>query len=134
MVAAGVGGNELALHRGGGEPLVPQRDRELRQARQIAGKGARRLRARTFGPIHVDGEAEHKSGSLTLSGEHQKPRRVSGKILASDRFDAGGQPPVGITRGNAYGLGAEVKADQRASNRQVGHHVDQWKDQCRHPQ
>jgi len=39
--AGHVGGDQLALDRGGGEALVPQRDRELRQARQIAGKGAR---------------------------------------------------------------------------------------------
>jgi len=78
------------------------------------------LRARTFGPIHVDGEAEHKSCGLAFGGEHQKPRRIGGKILARNGLDAGGQSPVGIARGDADGLGAEVKAYQRAPGRQVG--------------
>ena len=130
--AGHVGGNQFALDRRGGEPLVPQRDRELRQARQIAGKGTRRLRARTLGPIHVDGEPEDKRCGLAFGGEHQKPRRVGGKILARNGLDAGGQSPVGIAGGDADGLGAEVKAYQRATDRQIGHQFDQRKDQCRH--
>ena len=102
------------------------------QARKIAGEGARRLRARTFGAIHVDGKAEHEGGGLAFGGEHEKPRGVGGEILARNGLDAGGEPPVGIARGDADGLGAEIEADQRATDRQVGHHLDQRKDQCRH--
>ena len=93
---------------------------KLGQPRQIAGEGARRLRARTFGAVHVDGKAEHEGGGLAFGREHEKPRGISGEILARDGLDAGGEPPVGIARGDADGLGAEVEADQRAADGQIG--------------
>jgi hypothetical protein len=129
---ADVGGDELALDRGGGEPLVPQADRQLGQARQVAREGAGRLRARTFAAVHVDREPEHKARCLALGRQRQQSLRISGKILARDRLDGSGKPPVGIAGGDADGLAAEVEADQGAARRQMLRRFDEGKDQCRH--
>src|SRR5262245_22153030 len=53
-----IGRDQLALDRGGGQPLVPERDRKLGQPREVAGEGAGRLRARALAAVHVDGEPE----------------------------------------------------------------------------
>ena len=74
--AAHVGSDQLALHRRGGEPLVPQADREIGQPGKIAGKGAGRLRARSFAGVHVDGQAEHEADGVALGGDRDQPRRV----------------------------------------------------------
>ena len=69
--AAHVGGDQVALDRGGREPLVPQADRQRGQLGEIARKGARRLRARTFRAVHVDRQAEHEAGRVALGGERE---------------------------------------------------------------
>ena len=53
FLTAHVGCNEIALDRGGGEPLVPQRNRQIGELGEIAREGAGRLRARTFRAVHV---------------------------------------------------------------------------------
>src|SRR5882672_938945 len=59
-VAARIGGNQLALDRRGGEPLVPERDWQIGEPCKVAGEGACRLRARSFAAVHVDRQAEHE--------------------------------------------------------------------------
>src|SRR5439155_17702881 len=54
LPSAGVGGDQFALDRGGREPLVPERDRQLGDAREIAREGARGLGARALAAIHVE--------------------------------------------------------------------------------
>src|ERR1700722_1675205 len=46
--AAGIGGDELALDRRGGEALVPERDGKFGEPRHVAGEGAGRLRPRAL--------------------------------------------------------------------------------------
>ena len=46
--AAHVGGDQVALDRGGREPLVPQRDRQCGELGEVARERAGRLRARAF--------------------------------------------------------------------------------------
>src|SRR5581483_4307700 len=48
LLAADVGGDQIALDGGGRQALVPQRDRQFRQPGEVAGKGAGRLRARSL--------------------------------------------------------------------------------------
>jgi hypothetical protein len=45
--AGDIGGDQVALDRGGGEPFVPERDRELGERHKVARKDVRRLRARS---------------------------------------------------------------------------------------
>ena len=72
LLAADIGGNEITLDRGGGKPLVPQRDRQRGQPREIAREGAGRLRARALAAVHVDGQAEHETGSVAFGGKRQQ--------------------------------------------------------------
>ena len=59
--AAHVHADQFAFDRDGGEPLVPQRDRQIGELGKIAGEGAGRLRARAFAAVHVDRQAEHEA-------------------------------------------------------------------------
>src|SRR5262249_35458971 len=126
------GRGELALDWGGGQALVPERDRKLGQPREIACKGARRLRARTFAAVHIDGKSEHEGGGLPFGGKCEQARGIGGERLARDGLDRGREPPVGIARRDADRLGAEVEADQRAARGQMHRRLGQGKDQCRH--
>src|SRR5258707_7365313 len=72
-VATRIGGNQLALDRRGGEPLVPERDWQLGEPREVARKRARRLRARTFAAVHVDGQAKHEGDRPALGRERKEP-------------------------------------------------------------
>src|SRR5262245_36247897 len=50
--AADVRADQFALDRGGGEPLVPQRNRQVGELFEIARERAGRLRARPFAAVH----------------------------------------------------------------------------------
>src|SRR5579871_637529 len=126
--AARVSGNELALDRGGGEPLVPEPDRERRKPGKIAGKGAGRLGARAFAAVHVDGQAQHIANGLPLAGERDQARRVGRESLAAHGLDGGGEPPLWVARRNPDRLGAQIKPDQRAARGQKRRDLDERKD------
>src|SRR5215510_14661187 len=68
LLAARIGLDQDALDRDGREPLVPQTDRQLGHPRKVARKRARRLRARPFAAVHVDGQAKHEACRLALGG------------------------------------------------------------------
>ena len=123
--AAHVHADQLALDGGGGEPLVPQRDRKIGQPGKVAGEGAGGLRARSLAGIHVDGQAEHEADGVALGGDGDDAGRVRLEGLALDGLDPGGEPPIGIGHGDANGLGAEVEPDQRTALRPVRGGVDQ---------
>ena len=82
--------------------------------------------------IHVDRQAKYETRRAPLRGKCEQCLGVGLEGLACDGGDAGGEPPVGIARRDADGLGAEVEADQRAARGQ------QWgnlgKRQNRHPE
>src|SRR5439155_14028729 len=124
--------DQLALDCGGGQPLVPKRDRKIGQPREIAGKGARRLRTRPFAAVHVDGQAENEGDRLSLGGQREQARCVGGKIPARDSLDGRREPPVGIACRHANRLAAEIKPDQGAASRQMRGRLGQGKDQCGH--
>src|SRR6185369_9551520 len=46
--------------------------------------------------------------------------------------DAGGKPPIGIARGDADGLGAEIEADERAARRKMRGRLDQRQNERGH--
>ena len=76
--AAHVHADQFALDRGGGQPLVPQRDGEIGEFGKIAGEGAGGLRARSLAGVHVDGQAEHEADGVALarrwrSGARHRP-------------------------------------------------------------
>src|SRR6516225_3776255 len=56
-VAPCIGGNQFALDRRGGEPLIPERDWQLGDPCEVARERARRLRARAFAAVKVGGKA-----------------------------------------------------------------------------
>jgi hypothetical protein len=132
LAAADVGRDQLTFDRGGRQALVPQGDGKIGEARKVAGKGARRLRARTLRSIHVDRQAEHETDRATLGGKPQKPRRVGGKTRALDGLDAGRKPPVRIADRNANGLGAEIEADQRAARAKMARRFDKRENESDH--
>ena len=123
--AAHVHADQFALDRDGGEPLVPQRDGEIGELGKIAGKGAGRLRARSFAGVHVDGQAEHEADGIAFTGDGEQARRIGLESLALDGLDAGREPAIGIGYRDPDGLGAEIEPDQRAAFRPVRGGVDQ---------
>ena len=79
--AADVGGDQVALDRGGGQPLVPERDRKLGQAREVAREGAGRLRARPLAAVHVDRQAEHEATALRSAASASRRCASAVKVL-----------------------------------------------------
>ncbi len=100
------------------EPLVPQADRQVGAMREIAGKGAGRLRARALRPIHVERQPKHEARCPALRREGEQARCIGRKRLPRDRLHPGREAPLGIARGDADRLGAEIEPDQRAALRQ----------------
>ena len=115
------------INGGGRQPLVPQRDRQIGQLRQVAGKGAGGLSARTFRTIHIDRESEHQSCGAPLSGKFEDTLGIAVKTGARNGLDRRRNPSIGIAGGNPDGLGAEIKTDQRAALRQHRGSIDERK-------
>src|SRR6266487_4519674 len=118
--SAGVRGDQRALDRGSRPALVPQCDRQLGLSSEIAGKRPRRLGARAFGAIHIDGQPQHETDGLTRFGKIEQPGGIDPKALARNGLDADGKAPVGVANRDPDGLGSEIEADQNAPVRQVG--------------
>jgi hypothetical protein len=111
--------DESALNCRGRQPLVPKRDRKFREPREITGKGAGRLHARTFGPVHVDRQSEHETDDVPLAGEGQEPLGVGIEASAKDGRDRSGEPAIRVAHGDADGLGSKVEAHERTARRQM---------------
>ena len=86
------------------------------------------MRARALAAVHVDGQAEHEADRVAFARYRQQPRRIGLECLALNGFDTGRQAAVGIGRGNADGLGAEIEADQGTALGPVRDGFDQGKD------
>ncbi len=95
LLARQVGFEHGALGGGGGKPLVPEHDREVGQRREVAEEGARRLRARPLGAVHVDRQAEDQPADLLLRAERQQRLRVLAELRAADRVERRGDPEPG---------------------------------------
>ena len=117
---------QLALDRGGREPLVPEPDRQL-------GTACARLRAKARVdcargpslPSMLMGRPSTKPTALRSRGERDEARGIGGESRARDRLDPGGEPPVGIAGGDPDGLGAEIEPDERAARRQQRGDLDE---------
>ena len=123
--AADVHADQFALDRGGGEPLVPQRNGEFGEFGEIARECPGRLRARPLAGVHVDGQAEHEADRVALGGNGDQFRRIGLERGALDGLHAGRQPAIGVGDRNPDGLGAEIEADQRAAFGPVRGGIDQ---------
>ena len=127
-LAAHVGFDQAALDGCRRQSLVPECNRQFGQFREIAGEGARRLRARTFRAVHIDRQAEHEADRAALGRQRQQPFRVSREIFARHGLDAGRQPPVRIADRDADGFGTEIEPDQAAAGGQMFGGFHQWHD------
>ncbi len=116
--AAGVGLDQRPFDGRRRQPLVPQRNRQSGELRQIARKGPRRLRARPFTAVHIDRQAEQESRGFTLTGKLQNACGVQLKPRPRDGLDRSGDAAIRIAGRDADGLGAEIQAEQRAALRQ----------------
>src|SRR3974390_23476 len=96
LLTTDIGGNQLAFDRGGGQPLIPQRDRQLAKLGEIARKGAGCLRARAFAAVHVDGKPEYEAGGRTLGRQREQRGTIDGELSARDGGDTGRQLAVRI--------------------------------------
>ena len=101
---------------------------ESRSSHRPIGKSGRgaRLRAKARAdcargpsrPIHVERQPKHEARRPALPGEGEQARRIGRKTLRRDRLHPGREAPLGIARGDADRLGAEIEPDQRAALRQ----------------
>ena len=132
LFPADVGRDQLALDRGGGQPLVPERDRQIGEFGEVAREGAGGLRAGSFAAVHVERQAEHETNAATFGGESQHTFGIEGEGFAGNRFHAGGEPAVGVRGGDADGLGADIEAEQSAAQRQVRGGLAHFDDGGRH--
>ena len=75
--ARGVGLEQRAFGRDGRQPLVPEADRQVGQAREVAGEGAGRLAARTLGAVHVARQAQDRAADPALVEDLEQLRSAS---------------------------------------------------------
>jgi len=76
------------VDRGGGEPLVPERQRQVAEFQQVFGEGADGLAARTFAAIHVDRQAHNQTADPAPLDQVEKRLGIVRKALAAaDGFD-----------------------------------------------
>ena len=119
LFAADVGRDQFAFDRNRREPLIPESDRQFGEFGEIASERARRLRTRALAAIHIDRQAEHESDGGAFGGKDEHALRVGGESPARDGLDARCKFSIGITGGNADGLGAEIKPDEGPAGGQV---------------
>ena len=117
--AAGIGLDQHALDRRGGEPLVPEADQDLAQMRvQVAGELAHRLAARALGPVHVDRQAQDHGGHPVGGDQVGELGGIGGELGPADGLARGRDPAAGIGNGDADGLGPKIEAHEPPERRQ----------------
>ena len=79
-------------------------------------------------PSMLTGRPSTKPMALRSAASASRRRGVGGEIRARDGLDAGRQLAVGIARGDADGLGAEIEADQAATRGQKRRDIHQRAD------
>ena len=111
-LARGVGLDQMALDGGGREPLVPEGDRHRDMGREIAREGARRLRARAFRAIEIEGEAYDEGADLVRADRVLDGLHVGGELDAADRVVRRGDRARHVGQRKPDRLGADVEAEQ----------------------
>src|SRR5271155_5609807 len=111
-LAGHVGGDYLALARGGRQPLVPQRHRQIAERHEIAGELARRLGARAVAAGQGERQADHEPADAVRVDQREEPRHVIAKAPPADGFERARDDEAGVGEGEADRFGADIEPDQ----------------------
>lgn len=93
--------------------FVPEGDGKVRQPLKIADEGARRLRARAFGAIHIDRKADDDATDIVALERGKKRFGVLREFLAHHHLTRRRQRQSAVGDRKTDGLGAEVEPGQR---------------------
>src|SRR3546814_13751769 len=87
--------DQEALDRGGGEPLVPERDglREAGLLDEIAGELAHRLAARPFAAVPVHRPADDQAADAVVAAAHGAAGGIVAALAAPARLEPPGDEP-----------------------------------------
>ncbi len=110
--------------RRGGEALVPEGDRQVTKAQQIAREGPCRLATAALGAVHVHRQADHHSARLSLGGQDEQTLGVRRETAAADERQRRGDSARTIGHRHADGTLAEVETEQNRRRPQRLGHVD----------
>ena len=132
--AADIGRDQFALDRGGGEPLVPERDRQFGAAlRGCARRRASIARAGLRVPSMLSGSPSTKPDGAGVRRQVQQARGIGREFLRAMVSTPAASLRSGSRDGDADGLGAEVETDQRPRARASAAASTRGNDECRHP-
>ena len=102
----------------GREPLVPEGDRQLGEAGEVAGEGAGRLRPRALAAVHVLRQPEHQPADRPRFGEPEERGGVGAEPGPADGLERRGDAAPGVGDRDPDRPRAEVEPDQRPARRQ----------------
>src|SRR4051794_30624207 len=117
--AADVGLDHRSLYRLRGPALIPQEEGQI-ERREVAGKGADRLRARAVASVHAERQADDQPGDVLALDESAQRFEILGELDPPDGFGGTREMPPGVADGEADGLGADVQSDKLARTRKRG--------------
>ena len=107
--------DQRALHGGGGESLVLERDDQVRaQAQEVPAQRPTGLAPGPLGPIHVEGQADHEGGGTALVHEPEEGGGVVCELGPPDDGMGGGHRPLSVAEGDPQGLLTGIHTRQGA--------------------
>ena len=107
--AADVGFDHRPFDRLGRPALVPQQDGKF-ERREVARKGADRLRSRAVAAVHVERQADDHADYALRIDDSPEAREVLGELGAANGLERSGEMPSGIADRDADGLCADIEA------------------------
>ena len=94
--------------------LVPEQDRQG-ERREIARKGADRLRAGTVCAVHAEGKPDDEPGDMLAGRECLQSFQVLCELGPTDGLRRSGEVPAGIADREADRLGSDVEPGELAA-------------------
>src|SRR5262249_2826924 len=93
--------------------------RQFGKLAEVACEGSRRLRARGFASIHIDGKTQYKADRRAFDGEREQSGCVNRESFSRDGLNARCKLAFGVAGSNPDCLCSEVNAQQSAARRKM---------------
>lgn len=116
--ARGVLRDQFARYSRGRQALVPEGEGQGRELRKIAHEGARRLRARPFGAVHIERQPDDQGANIEIGRAFEQGGGVLRELHSPDRIERRREPPLNVRKRQSDGFGPEIQSHQPALRRQ----------------